>query len=175
MIDQTPTHRHNVFGSSEPPNSPQFVVGGGVTPVAGLRLGAGLALGNYQHSSDATVLVLEGEYAFGYTRLTGEWIRDRFETSGSPAVATGFDLSAVQTLTPRWFAAMRGTRVSAPAYSPVSRTTQSTSAASFEATVGYRLTTDLTLRAGYQGSRWYRVPSWSHAAATSIVWAKRWW
>jgi hypothetical protein len=175
VIDQTPTKRHNVFGSSEPPHSAQLIVGGGVTPLAGLRLGAGLAQGNYHQSSDATVLTVEGEYAVGYTRVMGEWIRDRFETGGAPAVATGFDVGAVHTLTPRWFAAMRGTRVSAATYMPVSGTTESGDAAAFEATVGYRLTTDLTLRAGYQGSRWYRVPSWQHAAATSVVWAKRWW
>ena len=62
----------------------------------GLRFGVGFAHGAYrdagrrgllQHArrplpdANATVFTVEGEYAFRYTRLTGEWVRDRFEST----------------------------------------------------------------------------------------------
>lgn len=36
----------------------------------------------------------------GYTRLSGEWIRDQFDTPSGTSVARGFNLQAVQTLSP---------------------------------------------------------------------------
>ena len=124
-------------------------------------------------AADVTVFNVEGEYAFGYTRIAGEWIVSRFETSLSPAVARGFNLQAVQTLTPRWFAAGRVVRVSSPVLAgPASgrRTGAST-----EGTLGYRLSPEVTLRGGYQGSRSMYRPGWNHALALSAVWSQRWW
>ncbi len=54
-------------------------------------------------AASATVFNLEGEYAVGYTRIAGEWILDSFETATTPAVARGYLLEAVRTLTPRWY------------------------------------------------------------------------
>ena len=116
---------------------------------------------------------VEGEYAIGYTRIAGEWIADRFETAIAPAVARGFNLEVVRTLTPRWFAAGRAVRASSPVLigsSPGRRT-----ATSSEATLGYRLTPEFTLRGGYQGSTSFNRPTREHALAVSFVWAQRFW
>lgn len=201
VTDSSPARQRNVFGASRPPAASQIVVGGGVTPTTGLRFGAGFARGRYRHAvshaagsgyeseegeyasgavthaapsgENATVFTIEGEYSVGYTRISGEWIVDRFDTTISPAIVRGFNLQAVQTLTPRWFAAGRTVRVSSPVLTgptPVRRTATST-----EATLGYRVTPVFTLRGGYQGSSSLYRPTWGHALAVSAVWSQRWW
>ncbi len=121
----------------------------------------------------ATVMTVEGEYALGYTRIAGEWIRDTFETAYEPAIARGFSLEAVRTLTPRWFAAARANRASSPVFvSPELSVRRA--ATSGELTLGYRVSPEVTLRAGYQVSRWYGAPRQTRALALSAVWAQRW-
>ena len=184
MTDDTPARGRSVFSAARAPAASQIVLGGGVTPTQGLRFGAGLARGRYRSNAvsqkgtplqdeSATVFNIEGEYAIGYTRISGEWIVDRFDKTISPAVARGFNLQTVRTLTPRWFAAGRAVRASSPVLtgpSPGRRT-----ATSAEANLGYRLTRSFTLRGGYQGSSSLYNPKWKHALAVSAVWSQRWW
>jgi hypothetical protein len=121
----------------------------------------------------ADVFNIEGEYAIGYTRVSGEFVVDRFETLISPAVARGFNVVAVRTLSPRWFTAGRVVGASTPVLTgptPVRRLGKSA-----EATIGYRLTPTITFRAAYQGSTSFTRPTWRHAVAVSTVWAQRWW
>jgi hypothetical protein len=121
----------------------------------------------------AGVFNIEGEYAIGYTRVSGEFVVDRFETLISPAVARGFNVVAVRTLSPRWFTAGRVVGASTPVLTgptPVRRVGKSA-----EATIGYRLTPTITFRAAYQGSTSFTRPTWRHAVAVSTVWAQRWW
>jgi hypothetical protein len=182
VTDGTPTRSRRMMSSSRPEAQPQFVTGGGVSPIAGLRLGAGFAHGVYRDAvpgstlainreADATVFNLEAEYAVGYTRLAGEWIVDRFETANTPAIARGFLVQAVQTLTPRWYVATRATRVATPGMAGGVRIRRS--AGSADGTVGFRLSPDITLKAGYQGARTYTRGDWDHAAAISIVYGRR--
>ena len=179
ITDQSPTRRRNVISQDRPPSAAQLVAGGGYTPFAGLRLGASLARGRYrepaagQPGRDVAVTTFEGEYEVGYTRLSGEWIRDRFETTTTPAVARGFSIDAMQTLTARWFLAGRVNRVSAPVFKTLLEQPRQDADGS-EATVGYRLSQELTVRAGYQTTRWYGVQERTHRFATSVVWARRW-
>jgi hypothetical protein len=182
VTDGTPTRNRKMMSSDRPPAQPQFVTGGGITPIPGLRLGAGFAQGRYREqttgstlptsrSADATVFNLEGEYAVGYTRIAGEWIRDSFESATSPAVARGYLLEAVRTLSARWYIAGRTTRASTPVFAGgVSRRR---SAGTADGTIGFRLSPEFTLKAGYQGSRTYTRNDWDHAAAISVVYAKR--
>ena len=183
VTDGTPARNRKMMSSNRPPAEPQFVAGGGVTPVAGLRLGAGYAHGIYRaqtassspipptQAASATVFNLEGEYAVGYTRVAGEWIMDRFETASTPAVARGFLLEAVRTLSPRWYVAGRTTRASTPVFTAGVRVRRSSGTA--DGTVGYRLSPEITIKAGYQGARTYTGTDWDHAAAVSLVVAKR--
>jgi hypothetical protein len=187
VTDGTPARNRKMMSSNRPPAEPQFVAGGGVTPIAGLRLGAGYAHGIYRAKSvptptssltsltteakSATVFNLEGEYEVGYTRLAGEWITDRFETATTPAVARGYLLEAVRTLTPRWYVAGRITRTSTPVFTAGTRVRRTAGTA--DGTVGVRLSPEFILKAGYQGSRGYTRTDWEHAAAVSLVVAKR--
>ena len=173
------------MSTARAPAEPQLVTGGGVTLVDGLRIGAGFAHGVYRQRTPtgsavpqiedacATVFNLEGEYAVGYTRIAGEWIVDSFETASEPAVARGYLLEASQTLTPRWYVAGRTTRATTPVFAAGVRVRRSGGTA--DATIGYRATPEITVKAGYQGSRTYARQDWDHAAAVSIVWARRWW
>ncbi len=204
VTDATPTRARSVFSSSKDPSATQFVVGGGITPLAGLRLGGAFA-GRYRIDmlSQRTMLIpagsygtpyttngivakgtplpdgsvsvynVEGEYAFGYTRITGELVVDRFDTMISPAVSRGVDLLAVHTLSPRWFVAGRTVRASTPVLS--GPTAGRRIAKSAEATLGYRLNRTITLRTAYQGSTSFSRPTWQHAIAFSTVWSQRWW
>jgi len=188
VTDGTPARYRKIFQVDGPSAAAQFVAGGGVTPKAGLRFGAGFAHGPYRRAADneyygvtdsyglsdanATVFNLEAEYAVRYTRLSGEWVRDRFESTTRPAIARGFYLQAVQTLTPRLFATSRLTHVSAPVLMGNGRTRWTRS--SLELSAGYRLTPDWTLKGGYESARRFGTDSWTHAALASVVWSKRW-
>ena len=185
VIDGTPARYRKVFAENNPSPAAQFVAGGGITPRPGFRIGAGFAHGEYRDAEDldyystpplpdatATVFNLEGEYAFGYTRITGEWVRDRFETETTPAVSRGFYLQGVQTLTPRIFATARATRLSAPVL--VGGTRQRFNRSAVELSGGYRITPDWTVKAGYEASRRLGETTWGHAMVASVVWAKRW-
>ena len=185
VTDGTPARNRKMMSSDRPKAEPQLVAGGGITPVAGLRVGAGYAHGVYRPSTTpasgsplpptraahATVFNLEGEYEVGYTRLAGEWIRDSFETSTTPAVARGYLLEAVRTLTPRWYVAGRMTRTSTPVFTAGTRVRRTSGTA--DGNVGIRLSTQFILKVGYQGSRGYTRTDWDHAAAASLVVSKR--
>ena len=183
VTDGTPARPRSMFNDARFPAEPQVVAGAGVTPVTGLRLGAGVSRGRYRSSSTtgsgaavapqtASVFNLEGEYALGYTRISAEWVRNRFTTPLGDAVAQGFNLQASRTFSPRWFAAARATRASSPVVTTADDRRASTS---FESTLGYRLTRELTVRGGFQASRRFTAANWEHAAVMSVVWAKRWW
>jgi hypothetical protein len=205
VTDATPTRARSVFSSANPPSATQVVVGGGVTPITGMRFGGAMAVGRYRIHAlsqrtvaipdgsygsdyatngvvaqgtrlpDANVAVfnLEGEYAIGYTRITGELVVDRFETMISPAVSRGYNLLAVRTLSPRWFAAGRAVGASTPVL--IGGTEGRRSARSAEGTLGYRLNRTVTFRAAYQGSTAFNRATWQHAIAFSTVWSQRWW
>jgi hypothetical protein len=184
VIDSTPASPRNVFSDSRSPAHPQVVLGGGFTPLIGLRLGASITRGRYERRASAiagseidprtaTQVNVEGEYAFGHTRMAGEWIRDRFETPAGAAIARGFNVQIAQTLTPRIFAATRATHVSSPVVvAPVEARLTSTEV---DLSLGYRLTPELTVRGGYRRERTFGKPRPSHAAVMSLVWAERWW
>ena len=187
VTDGTPARYRKIFGGNDPGAMAQLIAGGGVTPWAGFRVGGAVANGKYRRAgseyyenlygtrvSEAGALVanLEAEWAFRYTRLSGEWVRDRFETDGLPAVSRAFYLQGVQTLTPRTFAAARFTKATSPVR--ISAGPVRWSRMVGEITGGYRITPDITLRGGYEAERAFGATNWNHAAVFSAVWAKRW-
>jgi hypothetical protein len=118
---------------------------------------------------DASVFTIEGEYAFRFTRVSGEWVRDRFETENADRIAHGFYVQAVQTLTPRLFAAGRVLRASSMSIAGDRLAMQTA-----ELTAGYRLTREWTLKTGYQAARKFDADSFRHAVVLSVVWSERW-
>ena len=198
VTDSSPVRPRNVLARDAPPALRQIVAGGGVSPVAGLRAGIGLAYGAYspvgggtlpagayelgeaepagpggsRSPLQATVFTAEAEYSFGHTRLSGEWVRNQFEAASGDAVARGYFVQAVQTLTPRVFASVRTVGASSPVLSGGARARRTMTTT--EVTAGYRLGRDVALRAGYFTSRRFGAQTRTHSAVASVVWAHRW-
>jgi hypothetical protein len=183
FTDSTPALERNVFAEDRPDAMRQFVAGGGFTPIAGLRFGAGFAQGAYRSrealagtsatsGSDVTIFNVEAEYAVRHTKFSGEWIRNRFDSTLEPAVARGYFVQAVHAFTPRLFGTVRVAGASAPAYTGLLRVRRNMTSA--ELSAGWRLTHNVTVRGGYYASRRFGSPTRSHTAVASLVWARRW-
>lgn len=177
VTDSSPARPRAPLEGEQHPAMAQMIAGGGITPRAGMRIGVGLARGAYRKASEgvpkgtATVLNLEGEYTINHTRLSGEWVRNRFSAPASAVTARAFYVQAVQTITPRVFGAARIARIDPPILFPDASDTDRRIA---EFTAGYRLTREWTLRGGYLRERDYLASAWDNQAAVSVVWARRW-
>ena len=180
VVDSSPIRGRSMMGQSERPRLANLVVGGGITPRVGLRLGASIAHGGYAASTevqnpsagtrDATIRQVEGEWSFGYTRIAGEYLWTRREMAVASARVDGGWIEATQTLSPRWFTAARYD------YQHTSWTIPSGAASHepyqrVEATAGLRLTPDVTLRGSYLTRHGYVVSFWDDQVLASIVWA----
>ena len=182
IMDTSPLRTRRTFGDTNPYRFPNVVVGGGVTPVVGLRIGASVTHGGWRRADElpfspsdrmATLVTVEGEWSFRYTKLLGEWTRDTLETNGADAIESEWYFQGQQTLTPRWFAAGRVERLEGPPLlAAPSGPRQSFSGA--EATVGFRITPEVTVRASYRARRLFSQEDYLHQAMASVVWAKRW-
>lgn len=187
LIDTSPIRTRRTFSPVNPPRFANFVIGGGITPVVGVRLGASVTGGGWQRGGEsaritedrsATIVTVEGDAAFAYTRLTGEWTRDSIETSTGTRIASGWFVQGQQTLTPRWFVSGRLERMAAPA---VFWFPDSTMPEVFqqrlngvEETIGFRLTPEITLRVSHRARRGFGRPEFEHTLGASAVWWKRW-
>jgi len=95
-------------------------LGGGITPRQGLRVGVAGARGRYAEAVgarpalDYSTVNAEADLAFGYTRISGEWVRSRFDAPGGTRVSEGWTAQVQHTLTPRVFVHSRASHVRAP-------------------------------------------------------------
>jgi len=181
MIDTSPLRRRRILARTNPPRFSNMVIGGGVTPVVGLRIGASVTHGGWMRAGEApavtadldgTVITVESEYSRAYTRVSGEWVRDRIETTTGDRVASGWFVQGQQILAPRWFVAGRVERTESPLVTPLFVEQQRL--VGFEEVVGFRLTPELTLRLGHRARRGFGRPVYTHEAEASIVWWRRW-
>jgi hypothetical protein len=182
VIDTSPLRTRRIFASTNPPRFDNVVLGGGITPVVGLRVGGSVTRGGWQRANesptitenrDATIVTIESEFSFRYTKLQGEWVRDTLETSGGDTIASGWYVQGQQTLTPRWFVAGRVERMAAPGLTPLLSIEQQRFKG-VEETLGFRLTPELTLRADHRARKTFARNEYDHQAAVSVVWWKRW-
>ena len=182
FIDTSPLRTRRIFAHTNPPRFNNVVVGAGVTPVIGVRVGGSVTRGGWERAGesplitqnrDATIVTIESEVSYRYSRLLGEWVRDTIETGAGNVVASGWFVQGQQTITARWFAAMRVERMAAPALTPmVILDTQYLNGV--EETIGYRLTPELTIRADHRARRTFGRPTFDQQIAVSAVWWKRW-
>jgi hypothetical protein len=185
IVNSAPTRIYAVGSPTNPRQTPVVVGGGGVTPITGLRLGASFAHGLYATPEEITVPVPEGrtmtmaggegEWAFGGTKISGEILRTGFERLGGTAVAYEWFLQGQHTLSPRWFVAARREGTSAPPLIKGIVVGSRTDLEIFEATAGFRVTRDVTLRSSYYTRRFYGATTWTNQVGFSAVWAQRWW
>jgi hypothetical protein len=179
----SPPNRKFVLNAEKPNPRPRptAVVGVGITPRTGLRVGLAYARGEYATASELAgpssngrglnMIALEGELSFGYTRLTGEMTRDSLETASGHAVATEWFLQGVQSLTPRWFIAGRHEGANAP---PRATGGTTPTLRVSEVAVGRRLSEDFTLRSAFSSRKTYYSPTATYEVGVSLVWARRW-
>jgi hypothetical protein len=185
VIDASPVRGRNLLGSNKPPRMTNWVAGFGVTPHVGLRLGAAFAYGPYVKASEpfivnkaqgdriATMTQVEGEWSFGYTRIAGELLRSTMETArATDAVTHGGWIEATQTLHPRIFIAGRGD-VQEVGYALANGQPASQEYQRYEAVAGFRVTPDLTLRAGYMTRKGYVVFHWDDQFLVSVTWQRK--
>src|SRR5438552_4574470 len=187
VIDTSPLRLRRVFGTpnvpvfnGNPPRFPNVVLGGGVTPFVGFRVGASLTHGGWLHAGEspaittdraANLVTIESELAFRHTSLAGEWVHDALDTSVGTRTAAGWYVQGAQTLVPRWFVAGRidKIRTTLPLGIAVEQDFNST-----EQTLGYRLTHEITLRVSHRMREPFGRDTWDHFGAVSIVWYRRW-
>ena len=185
VVNSAPVRLYAVGAVTNPVQTPVFVTGGGITPRTGVRLGVSAAHGLYATSAEITrpssagramtMVGGEGELAFGYTKIAGEVMRTSFDTSTDAAIAYEWFVQATQTLTPRWFIAGREEGTSAPPLTTGGVAGSRTSQHIGEATAGFRVSPQVTLRSSYFARRVYGGTAWDKQAAVSVVWSRRWW
>lgn len=150
-----------------------LVAGGGVSPRQGLRIGVAGARGALEDRArtGATyqMLNVEADWAFGYTRISGEWTHDRFDTARGLRTANGVTAQIRQTLTPRLFVHSRATHARAPQVA-ADGSVRAQVYRAVDSTVGYLVSPDLTVRVGHAALKSWTTPSTDHQIA---VWASR--
>jgi hypothetical protein len=184
VLNSAPNRQYVINNDVNPRSTPVVVAGAGITPIAGLRLGLAFAEGNYVTGEELAVpqddgrglrmISLEGEYSFGYTKLSGEVVRDRLEKAVGAEHAYAWFVQGMQTLTPRWFVAGRQEGVSAPPLRTAVVISSRPSLQTTEATVGYRLSPELTLRGSLASRKTYTRTAWDQQVGVSLVWAQQW-
>ena len=184
VVNSAPNRQYVIHNDDNPRHTPVVVAGAGITPAAGLRVGMAFASGDYVTGEELTVpqaegrglrmVALEGEYAFGYTKFSGEVVRDRLETAIGAQKAYTWFVQGTQTLTPRWFVAARQEGVAAPPLQTAVVVGPRPTLHTTEATVGYRISPELTVRGSFVSRKSYQRPAWDQQAGVSLVWAQRW-
>ena len=181
VVDTSPLRRRRIFSRVNPPRFTNVVVGGGITPVVGLRVGASVTHGGWLRAGEnpvvtadrnATIVTVETEFSFAHTKLAGEWVRDSIDTTLGTRVASGWFVHGQQTLTPRWFVAGRVERISSPIVLPTLVDEQRLNGV--EEVIGYRITPEITLRLGHRARRGFGRPGYDHQASAQLVWWRRW-
>lgn len=181
VTDSSPVRGRPFFGEGKPPRLLNTVVGVGLKPRVGLRIGGAFAHGGYMGAGestaattdrDATMAQVELEWSFGYTRIAGELVRSSIETARADAVAAGGWVEITQTLTPRVFLAGRADAQQFTYHRPLGDAARERYDR-YEAVLGFRLTPDLTLRGGYMVRNGYVVSHWDDHLMLSAVWQRR--
>ena len=183
VVNSAPTHAWAVGADNNPGPTPVLEAGGGITPIVGLRFGLSLAHGKYVTKEDAprtpdgrsmTLIGGEAEYAFRYTKLSGEFERTQFETSTGTAIASEYFVQGVQTISARWFGAGRYEGASAPPLAVGPVVGRRTQLRMLEGTAGFRVTPAITIRSSYYARHSYTSAQWDRQVGVSLVWTQRW-
>ncbi len=186
VLASTPSRRYalSLVARRPIPITPTVFAGGGVTPKPGLRIGGSFARGPYASAAeesagaspthDLRMWTLEGEYAFDYTRLSGEYTRERFIHAATHDEAHTWFVQGVQTITPRWYVSMRHEAISAPPAVFRAPSLERLSFRTTERTVGYRLSPEWTARGSLTSQRGYMTTKTDTRAGVQLVWSRRW-
>lgn len=183
VTDGSPVRGRAFFGANKPPRMANVIVGAGLTPHIGIRVGASVAHGGYAGSRevrnpargdrDASVAQVEGEWSFGHTRMAAEYLWTEREMAVGEARAHGGWAEVTQAIRPRWFVAARYDDQRTLWTSLTDNLPRLETYRRLETAVGYRLTPELTLRGSYMTRKGYVVGFWDDQVLGSIVFAKK--
>jgi hypothetical protein len=186
IVNSAPVRNFIVGAGTNPSATPVFEAGAGVTPTTGLRLGITFAQGAYLKDDElaptalpgdrnVTLVGFEGDYAVRYTKLTGEFVRDRLTLPGQVAAAYAWFAQGIQTLTPRWFISGRHEGTSSPVAGTGAAFRAQPRLLANELTGGYRATREITVKASYYARQSYGRLVWDQQGGVQVVWQRRWW
>jgi len=186
LVNSSPVRISIAGVTANPRATPVVEAGAGVTPVTGLRLGLSFAHGAYLTADELapgaapgdrtmTLAGFEGEYAFRYTKISGEVIHDTFARPAGSVGATEWFIQATQTITPRWSVAGRHEGTSAPAVGLGALFGAQPHLRANELGAAYRITRDVLLKASYYARQPYGRLDWDQQAAVQAVFQHRWW
>jgi hypothetical protein len=186
IVNSAPVRNFIVGAATNPSATPVFEAGAGVTPTTGLRVGITFAQGAYLKEDELTptappgdrnltLVGFEGDYAVRYTKLTGEFVRDRLTLPGQVAAAYAWFAQGTQTLTPRWFVSGRHEGTSSPVAGAGAAFRAQPRLLANELTAGYRATREITVKASYYARQSYGRLVWDQQGGVQVVWQRRWW
>jgi hypothetical protein len=183
VVDSSPIRGRPIFGDNLPPRMANVEAGIGFTPYIGLRFGVAAATGDYADESEvrdkskgdrrAQLMQVEGEWAFRYTRLAGEFLWTRRELANGDSTVNGGWIEIMQTVTPRVFLATRFDHQYTEWTSVPDNAARHEPYHRVETTAGFRVTPEITLRASYMTRKGYVVGFWDDQFLASIVYAKK--
>jgi hypothetical protein len=183
VTDSSAIRGRPFFGDNKPPRMANYMFGAGFTPHIGLRFGAAVAYGPYaaerevrdqsRGDRDASLVQVEGEWSFGYTRIAGEWLWTRRELAHADASVDGGWIEGTQILSPRVFVAARYDEQWTRWTTPVALAEREAPYRRFESALGFRITPDLTVRGSFMTRNGYVVGFWDEQFLASIVYAKK--
>jgi hypothetical protein len=181
VIDSSPIRGRPFFGANKPPRLTNVVAGVGFTPYIGVRFGASIGSGEYAAAAEvrdktrgdrhASLAQLEGEWAFRYTRIAGEFLWTRRELAASDARVDGGWIEITQTLSPRVFVATRYDDQWTEWTSVPDQAHRHEAYRRVESTAGFRVTPEVTVRASFMTRKGYVVGFWDDQFLASIVFA----
>ena len=183
VIDSSPIRGRPFFGDNKPPRMANIVAGAGVAPRIGLRVGVAVATGAYAAASEvrdqtrgdrrATLTQLEAEWAFGYTRIAGEFLWTKRQLATDDSRVDGGWIEVTQTLSPRVFVAARYDDQWTEWTTVPDLANRHEAYRRLETTAGFRLTPELTIRGSHMTRKGYVVGFWDDQVLASVVFAKR--
>ena len=182
VIDSSPIRGRALFGANRPPRMANYVIGAGVTPYIGVRVGVAYARGPYATVDEvrdksrgdrlASLTQVEGEWSFRHTRVAGEFLWTKRELARTDATVNGGWIELTQTVSPRVFLASRFDHQYTEWLRP-DGTEQDEIYSRLETAVGVRLTRAVTARASYMTRKGYVVSFWDDQFLASVVYAHK--
>jgi hypothetical protein len=161
VIDTSPLRSRRIIGSNTTPRFANVVVGGGVTPVIGLRIGGSVTRGGWKRPGelpitretlDATLITVEAGLLLPLHEGDRRVDPRRADHDNRPVpTQPGWYIQGQQVLTPRFFLAARIERIGPPEADPLLAPVVDAFAGT-EEVVGFRLTPDLTFRVGHRAA-----------------------
>jgi len=173
MVSLPPTHDNY---TPKPTARLRPAIGGGFTPIVGLRIGGSFSVGPYLNHSytpdqllnqswtsyHQRVVALDFAYAHGYLETHAEAARGSYDVPGRADPIVGFTYygEAKYTLTPRFFVAARVERNRYPFIrgNTTAWVARLTDFVDGEAGLGYRLSKSTLVKTSIRGDRWWFAP-----------------